>query len=274
MKTESQVTSSVSGNARHLTGTPEHYTPSEVVEAARTTLGAIDLDPASCEAASRVVRASSYYTKQQNGFTQPWRGRLFMNPPGGWCDACGRPVIKGMWFRGGWFDSLSALWKEVSTGRFTSNEGSNGIDTEGRNGEYPCAGDLKPGVETGDCGLPPGHQHAGVDSSQKKWWQELAFWWSVGHVTAAIFVSFSIELLQTTQVDPQGPLPLDFPICYPARRLAYTREDGTVGKSPPHASAIICVSTDATIIARFRTVSVLLTYSQVLQAGRLSPPPT
>lgn len=46
----------------------------------------------------------------------------------------GRPVIKGMWFRGGWFDPLSALWKEVSTGRFTSNEGSNGIDTEGRNG--------------------------------------------------------------------------------------------------------------------------------------------
>jgi hypothetical protein len=210
MKTESQVTSSVSGNARHLTGTPEHYTPSEVVEAARTTLGAIDLDPASCEAASRVVRASSYYTKQQNGFTQPWRGRLFMNPPGGWCDACGRPVIKG-------------------------------------------TTDRRPCVETGDCGLPPGHQHAGVDSSQKKWWQELAFWWSVGHVTAAIFVSFSIELLQTTQVDPQGPLPLDFPICYPARRLAYTREDGTVGKSPPHASAIICVSTDATIIARFRT---------------------
>ena len=94
MKTESQVTSSVSGNARHLTGTPEHYTPSEVVEAARTTLGAIDLDPASCEAASRVVRASSYYTKQQNGFVKLWRGRVFLNPPGGSCDNWGRQVIK------------------------------------------------------------------------------------------------------------------------------------------------------------------------------------
>lgn len=46
----------------------------------------------------------------------------------------GRAAIKGMWFRGHWFDGISALWKEVSTGRFLPNAGSNGIDTEGRNG--------------------------------------------------------------------------------------------------------------------------------------------
>ena len=34
-----------------------------------------------------------------------------------------RPLVKAMWFRGGWFDSLSVLWKEVSTGTFTPNEG-------------------------------------------------------------------------------------------------------------------------------------------------------
>jgi uncharacterized protein (DUF608 family) len=46
------------------------------------------------------------------------------------------PRIKGMWLRSpGWeFDSLSALWREVSTGNFTANEGSNSIDTGGRNG--------------------------------------------------------------------------------------------------------------------------------------------
>ncbi len=46
------------------------------------------------------------------------------------------PRIKGMWLRSpGWeFDSLSALWREVSTGKFTANEGSNKIDTSGRNG--------------------------------------------------------------------------------------------------------------------------------------------
>lgn len=48
----------------------------------------------------------------------------------------GSPRIKAMWLRSpGWeFDSLSALWREVSTGTFTANEGSNAIDTAGRNG--------------------------------------------------------------------------------------------------------------------------------------------
>ena len=48
----------------------------------------------------------------------------------------GTPRIKGMWLRSpGWeFDSLSALWREVSTGTFSANYGSNEIDKAGRNG--------------------------------------------------------------------------------------------------------------------------------------------
>ncbi|HUN84563.1 MAG TPA: GH116 family glycosyl hydrolase [Terracidiphilus sp.] len=44
--------------------------------------------------------------------------------------------IKAMWLRSpGWeFDSLSALWREVSTGKFTENEGSSSVDRAGRNG--------------------------------------------------------------------------------------------------------------------------------------------
>jgi uncharacterized protein (DUF608 family) len=46
-----------------------------------------------------------------------------------------KPRIKGMWVRSQWgFDALSALWREVSTGTFTANEGSNSVDTTGRNG--------------------------------------------------------------------------------------------------------------------------------------------
>jgi uncharacterized protein (DUF608 family) len=47
-----------------------------------------------------------------------------------------KPLIKGMWLRSPeWeFDSLSALWREVSTGTFRANEGSNEIDMRGRNG--------------------------------------------------------------------------------------------------------------------------------------------
>jgi uncharacterized protein (DUF608 family) len=56
--------------------------------------------------------------------------------------------VKGMWLRSpGWeFDSLSALWREVSAGTFTANDGSNEIDTKGRNGgSILLAGTLVPG---------------------------------------------------------------------------------------------------------------------------------
>ena len=44
------------------------------------------------------------------------------------------PQIKAMWFRGGWFDSLSFLWKEISTGTFSVNDGSGTAESTGRNG--------------------------------------------------------------------------------------------------------------------------------------------
>jgi uncharacterized protein (DUF608 family) len=44
------------------------------------------------------------------------------------------PTIKAMWFRGGWFDSLSVLWRELESGRFTPNDGSQGGAARGRNG--------------------------------------------------------------------------------------------------------------------------------------------
>lgn len=59
-----------------------------------------------------------------------------------------KPRIKGMWLRSPeWeFDSLSALWREVSTGKFTANEGSNEIDLGGRNGcSILLAGAIAPG---------------------------------------------------------------------------------------------------------------------------------
>jgi len=60
----------------------------------------------------------------------------------------GSPLIKGMWLRSPeWtYGSLTALWREVSTGTFTPNGGSNGIDTVGRNGaSILLEGKLAPG---------------------------------------------------------------------------------------------------------------------------------
>src|SRR3954452_297639 len=59
------------------------------------------------------------------------------------------PRIKAMWLRSpGWeFDSLSALWREVSSGTFTENDGSNQTDTAGRNGgSVLLEGSLAPGA--------------------------------------------------------------------------------------------------------------------------------
>lgn len=44
------------------------------------------------------------------------------------------PRIKAMWFRGGWFDSISVLWKELSTGTFTTNDGAGASTSQGLNG--------------------------------------------------------------------------------------------------------------------------------------------
>jgi hypothetical protein len=56
------------------------------------------------------------------------------------------PLAKGMWFRGRWIDGLSALWREISTGTFQANDGSNPGGRKGRNGgSLLLKGRLAPG---------------------------------------------------------------------------------------------------------------------------------
>jgi site-specific DNA-methyltransferase (adenine-specific) len=153
--------------ARHSSATDQHHTPAYIVEASRSTLGAIDLDPFSCPRANETVRAARFYAGgEEDGFVLPWEGRVFVNPPGG---------------------------------------------------------------------------KAGNASNQKRAWFKLAAEYAVGRVTSAVFVCFSVELLQSSQCKaPDGaPLPLDFPMCFPAARVAYVREDGTTGDAPPHSSCVV-----------------------------------
>lgn len=201
-------------NARHSSEHNDHYTPYDIVEASRSVLGHIDLDPASCELANKIVRADFILTAEDNGFVQDWAGNVFLNPPGGLCDRTGHLVIQR------------------------------------KKGIGPC-------TETGACGIPAPHTHEGVDSSQKMWWFKLAKEYVEGRVEAAIFICFSIELIQTSQVATPDdlPLPVWFPICFPRIRLKYVSEkDGVLktGGSPTHSSMIVFLPPEHDDIARVK----------------------
>ncbi len=61
----------------------EWWTPQDILEIARQVLGNFDLDPASCDEANELVKATRYFTKEENGLLHPWRGNVWMNPPYG-----------------------------------------------------------------------------------------------------------------------------------------------------------------------------------------------
>jgi ParB family chromosome partitioning protein len=64
-------------------GNNEWYTPVDFLDAARSVLGEIDLDPASCELANTNVRAKQFYSVDDDGLSQEWSGKVWMNPPYG-----------------------------------------------------------------------------------------------------------------------------------------------------------------------------------------------
>jgi phage N-6-adenine-methyltransferase len=69
----------------YSSATPEWYTPRHIIDRVEKVFGQIDLDPCSNsnDPDEAAVPATDYWTKDDNGITQEWRGKVYMNPPYG-----------------------------------------------------------------------------------------------------------------------------------------------------------------------------------------------
>lgn len=101
--------------------------------------------------------------------------------------------------------------------------------------------------ETGECGLPPGHDHPNQTSMAKAWWFKLAAEYMSMRVQTAVFMGFNLELLQTTQTpcfnSEDMPSIHDFPMCYPRTRIKFLTPGGDgelkEGTQPTHANVVV-----------------------------------
>jgi phage N-6-adenine-methyltransferase len=59
----------------------EWNTPAGYIESARKVLGGIDLDPATNKRAQKIIRATKFYTREDDGLNHDWKGKVWMNPP-------------------------------------------------------------------------------------------------------------------------------------------------------------------------------------------------
>lgn len=85
---------------------------------------------------------------------------------------------------------------------------------------------------------PPGGKD-GSESIQCAWWKKLVQEYRAGRVTAAIFLGFSIEILQTSQA--QKISVAQFPLCIPRKRIDFLQPDGNKlkeGTGSTHSSVI------------------------------------
>jgi len=71
----------ISGKIHISDDSYEWFTPMEIIQSARNVMGNIDVDPASCYEANKIVKADYFYTKETDGLNGQWNGNVWLNPP-------------------------------------------------------------------------------------------------------------------------------------------------------------------------------------------------
>lgn len=65
-----------------LPGDGDFYTNPIIIDAARQAMGGVDLDPASCREANRIVRATRFFNASIDGLVHKWDAeKIWLNPP-------------------------------------------------------------------------------------------------------------------------------------------------------------------------------------------------
>lgn len=95
--------------ARHSKEEVRWGTPADIVERARRVMGSIDLDPCSSISFNSIVKATEFYSLDdfgQDGLKLPWKGNVFLNPPGG--------SVKEFWRKSFELDVTCNKWPQTS----------------------------------------------------------------------------------------------------------------------------------------------------------------
>jgi hypothetical protein len=202
---------------QHLSLSNEHYTPSNIVEAARTLMLDIDLDPASCAKANETVMAVHWIGLPHDGLAAPWAGRVFLNPPGGHLTLSDQDVDDAI------MGACVALKEDIGLPPFTK-------ETRAKWRKHPL---VKYELAPTEDKLKGEREKWKTSSRQTAWWRRLATEYEMGFVSQAVFVAFNLELLRSAQGDGDCGHPFDYSICVPSERLHFS------GDQPAHANLIV-----------------------------------